>query len=104
MNALTRKLLALNFLPVLNVDENGGFGDPVKIVSGAANRFDINNGIMAIYDHHGSPWIISLSKISHEHIAELVDRFHLIRGAYVPFSNDRHYLAEDKQPSLGHLS
>jgi hypothetical protein len=103
MNALTRKLIALTFLPVLNVEENNGFGDPVKVISGQPNRFDINNGIMVIYDHVGSPWIISLSNISHERIAEMVDIFHLRRGAYVPFSNNRHSL-NVRSPALGTVS
>lgn len=104
MNALTMKLLSLNFLPVANVQETDGFGDPSTIPNGTPNRFDINNGIMAIYDHRGSPWIISLSKISREAIADLVEGFNLIRGAYVPFSNDRFYITGDKLPSLSKAS
>lgn len=73
----------------------------LKLPPGKPNRFDINNGIMAIYDHRGTPWIISLSKISKEHIGELVDRFHLVRGAYVPFSNDRYFVATGEIPSVG---
>ena len=103
MNALTAKLLDLNFLPVLNIEENSGFGDPIQVLSGKPSHFDINNGIMAVYDNAGAPWIISLSKISRENIAGLVDHFHLIRGAYVPFSNDRHYF-DTKLPTFGQVS
>jgi len=88
MTSLMQKLLDLNFLPVAGVQETDGSGNPAMIPHGAPHRWDENNGVLAIYDDRGVPWVIAAEKIPAATRRQIVTDWRLQSGAYVPFSND----------------
>lgn len=60
--------------------------------------FDTNNGVMAVYDEDGQPWLLTLDRITPE-IAEWLKTSELTRGAYVPHSNDGGHYIRQQFPS-----
>lgn len=94
-----QKLLDLNFLPVAGVQETDGSGNPTMIPHGAPYRWDENNGVFAVYDHRGVPWVIAARNISGDTLRDLASTENLRRGAYVPFSNDGGNFVAGKFPT-----
>jgi len=85
---LSFNLLNHDFLLLYGHLENGkpiGMGSPWT--------WDLNNGVIAIYDEFGRPWAIRAQDLDKNVKERLMDRnvfsdLCLRRGAFVPFSND----------------
>ena len=55
---------------------------------GTPLTWDINNGLMVIYDDIGMPWIRCTRWVTRNWEEEFVEHHKLTRGARVPHSND----------------
>ncbi|MCP6720307.1 MAG: hypothetical protein KJI72_03265 [Patescibacteria group bacterium] len=96
---LSHVLLDLGFFSALGTSEVPGAIGDVFVKYGTPNTYDDNNGVTVIYDEEGRPWIIAntrfFNKTQHEDfqshfrstLTELVKKYQLKLGAYVPQSN-----------------
>lgn len=81
-------LLDLGFIPVLGT-RDGLYEGQVK--RGKPLHWDANNGVIAVYDRDGSPWIIKAEQLTDEQLADLIKQLELRYGAFVPHSNGGHF-------------
>ncbi len=99
---LSHVLIDVGFFSALGTSEYPGMSEVVYVRRGSPNTYDSNNGVMAVYDEDGRPWIARNNfdeKLAEglRHMFELRD---LKRGAYVPHSNDGGHFVCEILPNL----
>jgi hypothetical protein len=65
--------------------------------------YDSNNGVQAVYDEEGRPWIKSSRLMSNQdqiQLGELIRTFNIKHGANVPHSNDGGNFMRNILPTL----
>jgi len=100
---LSHKLLDLGFFSALGTSEYPGMKAPAFYVQrGKSNTYDMNNGVMVVYDETGAPWIIQTEKAMRDSDwdGEIIQAYNLQRGAYVPHSNDGGLFIREVVPNL----
>lgn len=100
---LDSELRKLGMFMCLNTNETPGIGNETrKVGRGEPNRFGLNNGVYAVFDEHGNPWIAGASSFRGfgDQLNQLAKRFGLESGCYVPHSNDGGYFIRHVMPSL----
>jgi len=86
---LSEVLKRLGFVIVFETVEKFGDGQSAVVGRGVARTYDINNGVLAIYDEDGRPWVLPRRVWQEGPAVELFSFFpDLTCGAYVPHSND----------------
>ncbi|MDP6528035.1 MAG: hypothetical protein QF858_04170 [Candidatus Pacebacteria bacterium] len=70
------------------------------VKKGTPFTYDTNNGVAVVNDEDGHPWIWYLDKPVPQEYTDAVRPFHLLRGAYVPHSNDGGYFVRIVLPEL----
>ena len=64
-------------------------GPKLKCVkTGEPKTWDINQGILVVYDEKGLPWVRFATSQSHSWLERVAMSHNLEKGAYVPHSND----------------
>jgi len=86
---LSHKMIDLGFFSALGTIEHvgGNSGEGRYIRLGTPNTYDLNNGVAVVYDEVGRPWIMNGLHLPRE-IDDIISQHSLVRGAYVPHSND----------------
>jgi len=102
---LSHSLINLGFFSALGTTEHAGpSGKEIPVKVGRQNTYDCNNGVVVVYDENGCPWIragrIGYGYISHHEMETTLREFSLVRGAYVPHSNDGGYFVREVMPNL----
>lgn len=73
-------------------------GGKATVNAGTPMTYEINNGVMAVYDESGAPWIRYYTpQIDRQ---ALLSSYPVRRGAYVPFSNDGGHFVQNVLPTL----
>lgn len=93
---LTEALIGDCFLPVFGTVEfsRGSLQsirdgqEPTLVGKGTPFTWDYNNGVLAVYDEQGKPWICSTSYFTPRALEQFCSRHNLRQGALVPHSND----------------
>lgn len=86
---LSHILLDLGCFSVLGTTERSGGNTTGPIVErGKALTWDYNNGVLAVYDEKGRPWIMGGGHEKFNEVQAEISRNQLKRGAHVPHSND----------------
>jgi hypothetical protein len=92
MVKISSSLSELGFFCAFNTPEQVEKDSPKQkyVDRGEPNTYDFKNGVLAIYDEKGLPWIIlqSYTEEIRVKIEELILSHSLRRGAYVPHSKD----------------
>lgn len=100
MGNLSHKLIDLGFFSALGTSEYfDGKKSKFHVTRGTPNTYGYNNGVCAIYDEEGRPWILQGSRITDDMSRELC-LYSLKRGAYVPHSNDGGYFVHEVMTRL----
>lgn len=101
---LSHELIDLGFFSALGTTEhNGPRGQEIIVKRGMANTWDINNGVLAIYDEVGRPWIGYGANIllnEGQQVRIVLQMQFTARGAHVPHSNDGGYFVREVLPTL----
>ena len=100
---LSHVLIDLDFFPALGTIELSGNGilPGIPVCLGTPNTWDVNNGVVAVYDDRGRPWVILRRNLLAEDVVEkLPEEFQLRRGAYVPHSSDGGRFVNEILPRL----
>lgn len=93
--ALTVDLYCEGFRCALGTSEPTCDGHAtIKCSPNLAYRYDVNNGVLVVYDDIGAPWIAAKNEVSTEKLDELIVSYGLRLGAYVPHSNDNGHFAK----------
>ncbi len=101
MTSLIQQLLALGFIPAINTSEAGFHGRLTSVREGIPNRFGRNNGVVAVYDEQGRPWVALASTIDEEELERFLAEYNFPNGVYVPHSNDGGAFIRGRMPSVG---
>lgn len=99
---LSHILLDMGFFSALGTTEWVG-GEKKLVLRGTPKTWDINNGVIVVYDENGSPWISPNREVGNVTLAVnkyRVGQFDLQRGAYVPHSNDGGNFVIEVLPAL----
>jgi len=102
-NELAQKLKEMGFFMALGTTEHvGGSRDESPVLRGIPMTFDTNNGVTAVYDEAGRPWIIHKDKLNNNRhsLGQLLFANKIARGAYVPHSNDGGRFVREVLPTL----
>jgi hypothetical protein len=99
---LSHKLDNLGFFPALGTTERPGMTDERLVGHGTPYTYERNNGVLAVYDQHGRPWVALDGRDDEKRtgLRELSSEFELQIGAYVPHSNDGGQFLGHTLPSL----
>ncbi|MCL4406301.1 MAG: hypothetical protein M1586_02890 [Patescibacteria group bacterium] len=85
---LSHVLLDLGFFSALGTSEHPAMTPKeIYVKRGEPNTIDRNNGLIAVYDEVGRPWILHNSRFTDE-VEDKLREYPLKPGAYVPHSND----------------
>lgn len=93
MGKLSHDLLDLGFLSALGTYEGFEtvYSHECYVMRGTPKTWGRNNGVWAIYDEEGRPWVISIRDLHYQtkgSIDLLIEDHKIRAGAYVPHSND----------------
>jgi hypothetical protein len=88
MDRIGQILLDLGFIPVLGTTETLSHGDRYQVLMGRPRCYNANNGVVAVYDSEGRPWVADMQKVNLVDLTNFTKRERFYYGAYVPHSND----------------
>jgi len=99
---LSHLLINMGFVPVIGTTERGGDGSSCVVGTEDRKTWDKNNGVIAVYDERGIPWLISARELpmSMDLFSNKMRVAQVKRGAYVPHSNDGGRFIHETLPQL----
>ena len=102
---LSHKLLDSGFFSALGTLQVRCVGmtqrdEELRVQRGTPNTWDFNNGVIAVYDESGCPWISVRNTHTNGEVNKLARSYGLQRGAYVPHSNDGGHFVRRIIPDL----
>ncbi len=102
---LSHKLLDSGFFSALGTLQVRCVGmkqrdEELRVGRGTPYTWDWNNGVIAIYDEDGRPWINVRNVQTNDMAQKLACSHGLQRGAYVPHSNDGGHFVRRIIPDL----
>lgn len=88
MDRVSKILLDLGFIPALGTIETLSRGERYPVLIGRPRCYNANNGVVAVYDVEGRPWVAKKENVDLDALTSLTKRERFYYGGYVPHSND----------------
>jgi hypothetical protein len=88
MDRIGQILLDLGFIPALGTTETLSRGERYTVLLGRPKCYNANNGVVAVYDAEGRPWVADMDSVDLVALTNFTKRERFYYGAYVPHSND----------------